>query len=215
MNALLGLRAAPRAPCRRGSSRRASWRPSRCADPLRQVVQRVAVLGEDDQLAPVPVRRRTSRRRPEQLGQLVPLAVRARCGAPRRPALRARRASAISASQLGDRPGGGRLVDDLLLGLLTLGVGRIVFEVLDVLGQSVTAGRSSRSRRDLGSALQQLLLAQAVLQALAAARAATGRSPRARRPGGAAGSSARSRRSPCCGRLVLARRVGRFISSRT
>ena len=78
----------------------ASGAPEQRADPLGQVVQRVAVLGEDDQLPPVPVRRRTSPPSILQQAaeQFLPLSVGPAAGAPAGPALPGASAMSISAS---------------------------------------------------------------------------------------------------------------------
>ena len=113
MNASCAVAALARGACRRGSSTTASGRPSSVRMLVGEVVERVAVLGEDDQLAAAARRRRASRRVVlEQLARARPT-----CG--RCPSARTRSASCFEPLQvgdlgleLGDRLRGRRLVDD-------------------------------------------------------------------------------------------------------
>ena len=70
-------------------------------------------------------------------------------------------------AKLGDGAGGGRLVDDPLLGLFKLGIRRVV-EVVDVVGRQCRQA-GIQIEADLGSPLQQLLLAKPLFQPFAAA----------------------------------------------
>ena len=121
--------------------------PEQGADPLGQVVQGVAVLGEDDELAAVPVGVEHLGVVLEQSREFVPFAVGAGLADPRGPVVRGPSGWPISASQLGDGPGGGGLIDNLLLGCLDLGV-RGVVQVVDVVRRRAEAGR----HRDRGRA---------------------------------------------------------------
>ena len=190
-----------------------------------EVVQRVAVLGEDDELL---VRRGLRRRRsvsarhrawpvtplrslpatvkisPKQARQLAPLGVRAAVADGEGERFQALSVS-ISDLQLGDGARRGRLIEDLLLGGLDLVVRRVV-EVLDVLG--VERGRM-QPRGPVANCAARAGAAPARAAGFPAARggdAATGRSPRARRRAAAAGWSARSRRCPPACRSPAPRR---------
>ena len=101
---------------------------------LGEIIQRVAMLGEDDELAAMARRRRTSRccsaRSRESSSHLRSV-----------PDWRTRSAVRSKSCQLsdlgpqfGDGPGGGCLIDDPLLGLLNLRI-RGVVEVFDVVGR--------------------------------------------------------------------------------
>jgi len=136
------------------------------ADPLGQVVQGVAVLGEDDEFAAVPGGVEHFRVVLEQAGQLVPFLIGVRL-----PHLQGRRFEALEHGdfglQLGDGAGRGRLIDHALLGFLHLGVGS-VFEVVESV--RVVGGQAGgQVEGDRRSALEELFFPKALLQALAAA----------------------------------------------
>ena len=109
------------------------------ADLLLQVVQRVAVLGEDDDLALAARGIAHLRVVLQELREFVPLAVLAGVRRPAWPAPPALARMTISASSSGDGLGGGGLVDDGFFEvLLLLGV-----EVVVVLGRSTSASVSA------------------------------------------------------------------------
>ena len=102
------------------------------ANPLGQVVQRVAMLGEDDELAAMPVGVEHLGVVLEQPGELVPFAVGAGLPDPECELLQVGQQVDFG-PKFRNGPGRRRLIDDSLLGLLDLGV-RGVVEVFDVVG---------------------------------------------------------------------------------
>ena len=144
----------------------ASGRPIKRPDSLGEVIQRVAMLGEDDELAAMPVGVEHLGVVLEKLRKLVPFAVGAGLPDAKRGSHQSRQLVDLGA-KLGDGAGGGRLIDDLLFGVFELGV-RCVVEVVDVVGRKCRQA-GIQVEADFGSALQQLLLAKPLFQAFAAA----------------------------------------------
>ena len=136
------------------------------SDPLFEIVQRVAVLGEDDELAAMAVGRRTSLRGLAEIDESSSHFGRCRsCG--RCSASASRRLQRLDLGlQFGDGPRGRRLIDDLLLGLLDLVVGRVV-EVVE--SSLVGQGSSVIDRKLIGAALAGAALRAGAFQPLAAA----------------------------------------------
>ena len=202
-------------------------------DALFKIVERVAVLGEDDELlvrrrrwAAESCRRRRGRsglprygwRLPaapgedfaEQAGQLAPLGVRAAAANGERERLQALQGLDLGL-QLGDGAGGGRLVENLFLGGFDFVVRR-VFEILDILGverRAAGARGLARSGRRAGAAPARA----AGFPAARGGGAAIGRWPRATRRAAAAGWSARKPTVPA--RLSFSSASARLNSSRT
>ena len=169
----------------------ASGRPSSDADLLDQVVERVAVLGEDDELATVAVRVEHLAVVLEQARELLPLLVAAGDAHLVGELLEARQRDDL-ACELRDGLRRRGLVDDLFLELLELLVGQVVevVEVVDVeLGGDGAGGEQHVSLLGLHlrAAAQQLLLLELGLEALAASLERLVDGLRRARRGGAAG----------------------------
>jgi len=124
-----------------------------------QVVQRVAVLGEDDQLPLAPARVPHRRVVLQDAGQLVPLAVQAGRDEGARLPLEAVEDGDLL-RQFRARPGGGGAVDQRLLEGLLLLRGEFVVVIRD---------GGERLGEEGAAALAQLLLAEAALEAFLAA----------------------------------------------
>ena len=124
--------------------------PEHRADAPAQIRQRVAMLGEDDQLLRMSRLRGRGRRAiggqdlPEQPGELPPLGVRAAAPHSERELLHVPQRPDLGL-QLRDRPGGGRLIEDLL-GRLLLLVGRRVLQVLELVRRPARCSRDSPMR---------------------------------------------------------------------
>ena len=204
----------------------ACGRPSNVAIRALQVVQRVAVFGEDDELL---VRRRRGfrslwdasvirrrvvgeavrdRRRGEDLAeqrrQLAPLLVLAAAPDRVREAFQSLQRLDLDPQFL-DRARGRGLVEDLFLGRFQFGVGRIV-QVLDIfLVEEPATPRRIDARRPGRRAAGSPARAGG-FPAVRAVGAVTGKSPPATMRGGAEGSSARSRPSRRACRFPAPRR---------
>ena len=151
------------------------------ADPAHEVVQRVAVLGEDDELAP-PVRsvaRDGERVVLEDRAQLRPLAVGVRCAHSRGGLDEVAQIEELGVELL-DGARRGRRVDELILDVLELLGGElVVVELVEVTDDVRRLGLGDQA------AVEDLLLA--ALEALGSALRASGRSPQGWTPAGAAG----------------------------
>jgi len=170
----------------------ASACPEQVAQPLCQVVEGVAVLAEDDQLAPLPISVKHGRVGLQQIAQLFPLAVgAAQHDLPGQP-LQLLQAPDLQL-QFGNRASSRGLVHHLLFLLQQLCFRRI-FQVVPVF--AAQAGQVAQElHARCGAALEQLLFAHPALQPFAAS--AQRLVDRFRRGGQAraAGWSGRSR--PC------------------
>ena len=146
--------------------------PEHRGDAPAQIRQRVAMLGEDDQLLRRSGLRGRGRRAiggqdlAEQPGELPPLGVRAAAPHSERELLHVPQRPDLGL-QLRDRPGGGRLIQDLL-GRLLLLVGRRVLQVLELVGVQLDVARQPDAGHGLTATAQQLQLAQAALKPLPA-----------------------------------------------
>ena len=136
------------------------------ANPLRKVIQRVAVLGENDELAAMPMGVKHLGVVLQQSRKLVPFAVGAGLPDAKRDAFQVEQLGDFC-PQFRDRAGRRCLVDNLFLGVFEFGIGGVV-EVVEVVGNQ---GRQARVDVDgnLRSALQQLLFPEPFFQAFAAA----------------------------------------------
>ena len=165
---LLRLRGAPRGPCRRGSSTTASGRPSSVRMRSVEVVERVAVLGEDDQLPPLPVASNISASLSwSSSRELVPLRVGARAPHAAAASSSRPRSVSISASSSAIVCAADAWSTTCSSSVLELGVRRVV-EVVEVLGGSA-GSPASRSMPTSPPRCSELLLAQPRLEPLAAA----------------------------------------------
>ena len=138
-----------------------------CPNLLGEIVQRVAVLGEDDEFPAMPVGVEHFGVVLQQLGKLVPFAVGAGLPDAKRGSLQVLQLVDFG-PQFGDGAGGGCLIDDLLLGVFDFGVGCVV-EVFEVVEREVPASPAFKSRPTSLAAFEKLLLAKPLFQAFAAA----------------------------------------------
>ena len=123
------------------------------------------MLGEDNELAPASVSVEHLGVVLKQTRQFIPFSVRSGFSHIESEPLQVLEQCNFSA-EISDGPGGGGLIDDLLLDRLNFGVGSVV-QVINIVFRKVGQVRGCIDA-DLGSALQELLFAEPLFQALAA-----------------------------------------------
>ena len=135
-------------------------------NPFGQIIQGVAVLGEDGELAAVPMRVEHLGIVLQQARQLVPLAVSARLADFEGDLFQVAEQLDLG-FEFGDGARGGRLVHNLLLGRLQLDIGSVLdlFQVVGIEGRQAVG----HLQVDFVPALEKLLFPEAFLKPLAAA----------------------------------------------
>jgi len=135
-------------------------------DSIGEIIQGVAVLGEDDELPAMAVGVEHLRVVLEQPGEFIPLPVGPGLANSKRELFEVAEQFDFG-PQFRDGSGGGGLVENALFGLFQLDVGSVL-DVVDVVGvQRGDAGRDIKP--NLVASLEKLLLAEPLLQPLASA----------------------------------------------
>src|SRR5208337_1747247 len=130
-----------------------------CSYAFGKIVQGVAMLGEDDELAPMPVGVEHRRVVLQEPGQLIPLAIGSGLPYTQSDALQVLELGDFK-PQLCDGAGGRRQIDDPFFGRLNLGIGGIV-EIFKLIGRQWWQA-DVHIDLDLGAALEKLLFAKSL-----------------------------------------------------